>query len=194
MAAAHPWCARGRWCGPPARQRRSGQSLIESCLVIAIVCLLFFGIFQVSQLYAASEVLHYAAGRGVRAKTVGFNKFMVYKTVRVGAIPNAGRLVNPAYSGGPAAASALELPRMSLYLGARWFGALPAILEYENWDTVQYAQPGVQLDGNLHVTIDQHYPLTAPFHRAFYAADTVELSGDAQIENHYPLYLDDADL
>ena len=69
--------------------------------MVALVCLCFFGVFQISQLFASQEVLNYAAGRGARARTVGFNRFMVYKTIQVGAIPNAGRLVNPVYAGGP---------------------------------------------------------------------------------------------
>ena len=81
--------------GPP--DPRAGQSLVESCLVIGLTCLLFFGLLQISQLFAAREVLYHAAARGARAKTVGFNRWMVTKAVRVGAIPNAGRMLVPEY-------------------------------------------------------------------------------------------------
>src|ERR1035437_1927236 len=97
---------------------RRGQAIIESSLVLALVCLVLFGLFEISQLFAAQEILDYAAARGARAETVGFNRFMVEKTVRVGAIPNAGRLINPVVSGGPAAQSDAELARIPLYLAA----------------------------------------------------------------------------
>ena len=54
-----------------------------------MICVIFMGIFQVSQLAVAREVLHHAAARGARARSVGFNAFMVQKSVRVAAIPNA---------------------------------------------------------------------------------------------------------
>ena len=31
-------------------------------------------------------------------------------------------------------------------------------------------------------------------HRAFYADDTMDLKGEARMENHHPLYLTDAEL
>jgi len=86
-----------RFSASSPRGRLSGQALIESCLAIAIICLIFFGLLQVSQLFAAREVLFHAAARGARAKTVGFNRFMVSKSARVAAIPNSGRMVTPEY-------------------------------------------------------------------------------------------------
>lgn len=76
---------------------RSGQSLIESVIVILLICLIFVGLLQVSQLVAARQVLHHAAARGARAKTVGFNDWMVEKAIRVAAIPNSGRLITPEF-------------------------------------------------------------------------------------------------
>ena len=74
---------------------RSGQSLIESCIVIVILCLVLFGSLQVSQIFMAREILDHAAVCGARAKAVGFNEFMVQKTIRVAAIPLAGQMTQP---------------------------------------------------------------------------------------------------
>lgn len=172
---------------------RSGQSLIESCLVLALICLFFFGLFQVSQLFAAQEVLHYAAARGARAKAVGFNQFMVFKTIRVGAIPTAGRLTHPSYTGGPAAEHAIERARIPLYLGAEDWGDLDPILEYEAWTggATNLTDVAALADGTLHLTMRHAMPLRLPFHRAFYDDDVVPMTGEARLDNHYPLYLDD---
>lgn len=181
-----PW-----WCG------RSGQGLIESCLVLALVCLVFFAVFQISQLFAAQEVLDYAAGRGARARTVGMNQFMVYKTIRVGAIPNAGLLVYPTHQGGPAQQRQLEAARIPLYLGRENEGQLNATLDYASWDSIRggiSGRGGVSRslgDGTRLETVTQEYPLLYPFHRAFYAADSVPLKGTNVIDEHYTLYLDD---
>lgn len=174
---------------------RSGQGLIESCLIVALVCLVFFGVFQVSQLFASQEVLDYAAGRGARAKTVGFNHFMVLKTIRVGAIPNVGRLTNPAYTGGPSQEYALEAARIPLYLGGENEGRLRAILDYTDWDTANNVHVGVSSslgDGTLRQGVDQNVPLRLPFHHPFYDADSVGLSGECILDEHYTLYLDEA--
>ncbi len=175
------------------KRSKGGQALIESCLVIAVVCLIFFGLFQISQLFAAQEVLDYAAGRGARAITVGFNRFMVQKTVRVGAIANAGRMINPAYQGGPDIENALESARIPLYLGAHNSGQLQAILDYEHWNTIEIGQPSSMGDGTFRYWVKQKVSLTNnPFVKAFYAADSLNLDGVSYLDEHFPLYMDDA--
>ena len=171
-------------------RHKRGQALIESCLVIAIVCLIFFGIFEISQLFAAQEVLDYAAGRGARAITVGFNDFMVRKTVRVGAIPNAGRMINPVYQGGPAAEHTLEAARIPLYLGADNTGQLNAILDYERWDSIQLGVASSMGDGTFRYGVQQAVSLTNnPFSRAFYSAPSLTLDGENYLDEHYTLYM-----
>jgi hypothetical protein len=174
-------------------RHKRGQALIESCLVIAIVCLIFFGVFQISQLFAAQEVLDYASGRGARAITVGFNRFMVDKTVRVGVIANAGRMTNPSYQGGPAAENAIESARIPLYLGAEYQGQLHAILDYANWDNIQYGSAASMGDGTFRYAVGQEISLTNnPFAKAFSTSDSVKLNGETYLDEHYTLYLDDA--
>lgn len=160
---------------------------------MALICLVFFGVFELSQLFASKEVLDYAASRGLRAKTVGFNDFMVFKTIRVGAIPTAGRLINPGYADGPASEYATEAGRIPLYLGADNYGQLPAILDYEHWDTasdIQYNDPVTEIDGSMHLRVVQNVSLTNyPFNGSLYDADYLPLAGEGRIEKHYDLYL-----
>ena len=195
------------------RRRRAGQALLESCLVMALLSLLLFGVLQVARLYLARETLDYAAVAGARARTVGFNDFMVHKVVRVAAIPNAGRLLNPAVERAPGLAALwgaatpgllwdyalraspgspqfeLERSRVPLYLAAENGGELAAILDYERWDDLRYT---VVESSAAEVRADtrQDLPLTLPFHRAFYADDEVTLDGRADLENHAALYLE----
>jgi len=183
------------------RQCRSGQSLVESCIVIVVGCLLCFGVFQVSQLYAARSVLSYTAAAAARARTVGFNDFMVYKVTRTAAIPNAGRMITPSFQRSTSLAALIQDPRpgrigrlmgwsllsdpispqyeveqsrIPLYLGAVRWGELPAILDYENWDDVHYIE-APSSDELVLTAVRQNYELRWPLVRSFYAGDRVRL-------------------
>jgi len=77
---------------------RRGASLIEACLAMALICLIFLGLYQVSRVLAARDVLNHAAARVARARTVGFDDWMVLKVARVATISNAGILLEPVYT------------------------------------------------------------------------------------------------
>jgi hypothetical protein len=144
------------------RRARDGQSLIESCVIICLIGVLFAGLLQISQLFAAREILHHAAARGARAKTVGFNWWMVEKSIRVASIPNAGRLIEPAFENEDfvlrfmtdtrrpgdlwehvmrTVPSSLQLQvertRIPHYLATDNRARGSYILDYEEWDSVQ---------------------------------------------------------
>lgn len=181
-----------------------------------MICLVFFGLFQVSRLLAAKEVLSHAAARAARARTVGFNGWMVRKSSMVAAIPNAGRLTEPAFDntdtylrdmvtrmrpgplwdallhhGEPSSRQhALESARIPEFMASddEWQGR--HILDYEGWDSVHGPDdPGFSTDPLVEMRVTQTYPLWDPMHRLYYAADDVHLKGQSSLENHYPLYL-----
>ena len=79
----------------PVSGNRSGQAMVESLIAITLICLIFFGSMQISQLFAAREILYHAAARGARAKTVGFNQWMVRKAIHVASIPISGAMLTP---------------------------------------------------------------------------------------------------
>ncbi len=171
-----------------AHDARRGQALIESYIVILLICLICFGLLQISRFFAAREILDYAAARGARARTVGFNRFMLLKAVRVAAIPSAGRLLVPERDGGLAAQQRLEEARIPLYLGARGSGQLAGILQYEYWPDIDFSHRQAGFD-QIDFETRQNIPFTFPLHRLYYAGDTLEIQGGAAMENHFPLYL-----
>ena len=73
-------------------------------------------------------------------------------------------------------------------------GRLRAILDYDAWDTVHAGNSFSMGDGTLRQTVEQDVPLRYPFHRAFYAADSISLSGQNDIDEHFSLYLDEEGL
>jgi Flp pilus assembly protein TadG len=167
-----------------------GQALIESCLVVALICLILAGLFQLLQLYAAKEILSYACARGARARTVGFNDFMARKSVMAAAIPNAGNMIFPETAGGPAAQMAMEHARIPIYLSAEW-SRLNGILQYEDWETINYnyTEDSSHL---LRFAVSQDFPLRffPVFFRAFHGADSVPLNTELYLDNHAALYLE----
>jgi hypothetical protein len=194
------------WRGAPVSLKSSkrGQSLIEACLAMGVICVVFFGLFQISQLAAAREILHHAAARGARAKTVGFNEFMVAKAIRVAAIPNAGRMVVPIFinenlelqqmvqTQGPgelwdnvlsntdpsSLQQNLESARIPEYMGSENWAQADFILDYDDWDSIGWTFPSLVPDGTLlEVHVSQHYPLRIPLHRVFYAPEPVIIDG-----------------
>ncbi len=171
-------------------RRRAGQSLIEACLALLILCLVFMGFFQVSQLVAARQVLYHAAARGARAKMVGLNRFMVEKAILVAAIPNAGRMIQPdianedaalrewlatertgvvwdrvlAADPGMADIHEIERARIPEFMGSEQWAWSRAILDYEHWNTVRSSVPGMMNDGApLDVRVRQQIDLRRLF-------------------------------
>ncbi len=192
--------------------------MIETCLVMMLTGLIFAGLFQISQLFAARAILGHAANRSARAQTVGFNNWMVRKANRVAAIPNAGRMIVPdvpridtgwadrvrtqppgtvwdeAMQSQPVSHQLdVELARIPEYLASDNPARARFVLDYEDWDTVHVNVPA-SLPGILHIRAYQNYPLRIPLHRAYYAADHVRLQADSYIENHSAEYIDDMSL
>lgn len=201
---------------------KKGQSLIETCIAIAVLCLIFMGLFQISHIFAANEILYHAAARGARAKTVGFNWWMTEKCIRVAAIPNAGRILEPpfvnrvpalqtAVGEGPGKAwdwavktvprSAqvdIELARIPEYLAAENWSRAHYILDYERWNTIRGIHDSSIISDSIypliHVVVYQDYHLTnfwGKLHRLFYSHKSFKMKGEAYLEAHYPLYIED---
>jgi hypothetical protein len=140
------------------RRRQEGQALVESCLAVMLICLVFTAVLQVAHVFVAREILGHAAASAARAKAVGFNNWMVTKVARAASIPNAGKLLEPVLDYGDpfleAAVSSLkpgrlwdwsltaarstmqagiELARIPEYLEAPNSMDAAMALDYENW-------------------------------------------------------------
>lgn len=172
-----------------AQAQRRGQAMIESVLVMIVACFCFLAIFQYANLFAAKAVLTHAAARAARARTVGFDHWMVEKSARVAAIPACGKRLTPVSAGVDSAITEalsqnrvgavwdlaltsstrspgeqLELGRLSAYMDSDNSGRAENILDYELWDDLNIAiDESADLDGltpgELRVTVSQHHPL-----------------------------------
>lgn len=144
---------------------RRGQALLESMLMVFVLCLLACGVYQLALVFAAKDVLMHSARAAARAKTVGFNSWMVEKCSRVAAIPNAGLITTPTIVDTPelqplvAALSpgelwdevlrrvpaseqvGVELARIPEYLGSDYPLQASYILDYADWPAVTTDMP-----------------------------------------------------
>ena len=184
---------------------RSGQSLIETCLMFGLICIVFWGLFQLCYLFAAKEVLTYSANSVARGKTVGLNQWMVSKVGRVALISVSGKMVEPVFlnssvqnvgldtmSPGDAWDTALnshpqslqysvERARVPQYLASVNNARSRAILDYENWNNINVnanggAVGGVSVVGSLlDVTIEQEYPELFPIMWSFVAPNATSI-------------------
>jgi hypothetical protein len=196
---------------------KQGSSLVESCVVILLLCMVLFGVLQASRLFMAKEVLDYAAVCGARAATVGLNEHMVRKSVRVAAIPNAGDLLtgvpdspdvaawtradgplhhlgskwDAAVSGSPRASHYwTERIRIPAYLQETRPGRSRGILDYEDWPEINISQVQTS-DELLTVNVKQNYGLDFPLSRwIFSGASEFRLRSSMLLEDHAALYLE----
>ncbi len=214
---------------PAGRVSSNGQAMIESVFVIILTSLVFLALFQYAQLFSAKLILTHAAARAARARTVGFNQWMVLKSARVASIPAAGRrLVPPGGGIDPAISTALQQNRvgdiweMALRGNTRSPGAMlergrvpeymntinnptaDQLLDYELWDTLSVElDESLTLDGMTPAEIDVNVRMRHPLLISLRALIDGELreagtdedfavKGYYRIENHYPLYIEDA--
>ncbi|NLL84179.1 MAG: hypothetical protein GX230_08085 [Lentisphaerae bacterium] len=203
--------------------RRKGQAMIESVIVLITMCLVFFLFFQLCLGFATRDVLDHAAARAARARTVGFNRWMVNKSMRVAAIPVAGRMLEPAdlpagndpilnhtlatmtpgevwdmalHSAPVSPKIAVESARIPDYLAAIHHSEARGILDYDQWEEIVYHEGGA----GTTIRVAVRKPLDMLVSVISGAAgildgrrrvETLRLEGQAEIETHYSLYLED---
>ena len=180
--------------------------MVESCVVIALLCLILFGILQVSYVVAARNVLNYSAIAAVRAASVGLNEFMLHKVARYAGIPAAGPVGTPS-----------EFGREKLRgnsVGAMWDNAIARdqspksalgtyeiavkeayhmapprafqlILDYENWrldETRIHIEHEIGPDNLITLELEQTVPLVLPFSHVFFGhLDPVDAKRGAHV-------------
>lgn len=158
---------------------------------MVLLCLILFGILQVSIVTAAHDVFLYAASAGARCATVGYDEEMVRKTIRIAALPTMG---------GSHLGLSEERVRVRDYLIYANQASDREMLSHisdDYWDSM--GEPDVTTPGDLvQVNVVQQYPMTFPFVRAIYNEGYTEFSSERSdgrgvlkvaLENHADLYL-----
>ncbi|MCL1920898.1 MAG: pilus assembly protein [Kiritimatiellaeota bacterium] len=179
--------------------------MVESIVVMLMIGLVFFALFQYSNLLSARLVLDHAAARAARARTVGLNHWMVQKSARAAAIPvsgkclteftegtvedtgvaallsrvHPGRVWNAALRASPQSARAqLERARIPDYMDSVNGPTANEVLDYERWESmvVDMDEP-LSLDGSMPGKISVSVRQDHPLLIAFPALQQGDLRG-----------------
>ena len=168
--------------------------MIETGVVLFFLCMVFFWVYEYTTLLTNHTVLDYAAARAARARTVGFNDFMITKTVRIATMATAGRCRTQDDEGNDLSTGPL-VSRMGSYLQAENDAETRGILDFPYWDGSRLGwdcdEPGGEVN-ELTMRVWQNKPLYGNGEDAQDAAidgRSIKLTGEARIEGHYPFYL-----
>ena len=72
-------------------QSEKGSSILESMIVILLLCLIFFGIMQIFYFAVGDMICRYAAFNGARAWSLGYTPRITQKTIRLSAVGISGK-------------------------------------------------------------------------------------------------------
>jgi len=168
--------------------------MIETTIVLFFLCMVFFWVYEYTALLTNHTVLDYAAARAARARTVGFNDFMVTKTVRIGCMATAGRCRTQDDEGNDLSTATL-VSRMGSYLQTANDAETRGILDFPFWEGHRLgwecSEPGGDVN-EITMRVWQRRPLYGNGEEQLDGAiDGREylIRGEARIEGHYPFYL-----
>ena len=167
------------------RRARDGQAMLETVLAVFFITFMFLAVFQVAHMVTTKILLDHAAARAARARAVGFNDWMCLKSARVAMIPVAGPRTWPADG------ERREASLVPIYMETENESMARGILDYERWPGMDYA-----LKSGIGSEVESRVALDIPrfYSRGDEDADTIEIEGEARIESHYPLYMNDQGL
>ena len=152
---------------------KRAQAMVETLVAVLLIVALFDGAWRLSRLVAAKTLLDHAAARAARAKAVGLNEFMCLKTARASMIPVAGKRLWPDYGFD-------EVARIPIYMASEDASRANGVLEYELWG---HTDVNARSGGGISPTVKAELRMDAP---------EFSVTGSAQVESHFPLYMFDS--
>ena len=163
--------------------------MLESIIALFFLVFVFFLVLDYAELLKTRTVLDYAAARGARARAVGFNDFMVTKTVRIATMPVAGECYTAKELGRYPDAGFL-ISRSGSYLESEYENETKGILDFELWNPCKLSWSAVEScngqQGDVYLTVRQRHPLLSGIRSC---CNEVTVEGKAQTESHYCFYL-----
>ena len=154
--------------------------MLETALAVLFITMMFLAVFQVAHMATARILLDHAAARAARARAVGFNDWMCLKSARVAMIPVAGERAWP--QGGALSEASL----VPIYMQTENRAMAGGILEYDGWRKMD-----LSVDSGAGPEIGVSASLDVPrfYSRGEDGSDAVNITGEARIESHFPLYM-----
>lgn len=171
--------------------------MVETAFVMLFLALAFFAAFQFADTFRAKLLCEYAAARVARARTVGFNDWMLRKTANLATMSAAGECLTDAPSGG-APSAAFLVSRMADYLDCGYDAQAEKVLDFEYWHDGRTAAVCPLYGAKLTAAVTQRRPVFFNLAAAFGGAPQPDdgddaadsrVTGHASIEAHYPAWM-----
>ena len=177
--------------------------MIETVIVIVFLSLTFLWLFEYANLFTTKLVLTHAAARAARARAVGLNELMVWKSSRVASIPVAGKCLST--FDGDSLTPEEEAARIPQFLASEDYAEARGFLDYELWPVTytEVNESGIN-GGTVEARVTQEHPRlfsTEAFLEGYSGSDEPTedygpyiVTGEYSLENHYPYYMHDQGL
>ena len=146
--------------------------MVETLIAAVAVVFIAMAAIRFARLLLAKTSAEYAAQRTARARAVGLNRFMCQKTSRLALIPASGRKRRPESEVGAA--------QMRAYMASANWPEANAIMDYELWSR---SRTNADVAHGLSPVASADVTLSDP---------EFTVRGNAKVEAHFPLYMDDA--
>ena len=163
--------------------------MLETAIALMFLCFVFFLLLDYGELLKTRTVMDYAAARGARARAVGFNDFMVTKTLRIASMPVAGECLTTKTSGIKPTAEFL-ISRSGSYLESECECETQGILDFELWDPARFGWSATESSngrqGDVTMNVHQLHPILSGIPGD---GDSSTIRGEAKGETHYRYYL-----
>ncbi|MCJ8332055.1 MAG: pilus assembly protein [Lentisphaeria bacterium] len=184
------------------KKQRRGQATIETVIAVIILTLIFFGLFQLIQLFVVQYITQHSANLAARSYTVGFHSDIVRRRAKIGLIPASGHMEGGFDGLGPDSYSDnygmydVEKKLIPLYMVYE-----DENYQYENWEYMSIGVPsGEPENATLRVGFyDYPVPLlnsdpdkkkqkTNLMHLIF--PEKLNISSESTMHNHAEYYLE----
>ena len=163
--------------------------MLESIIAMFFLVFVFFLVVDYAELLKTRTVMDYAAARGARARAVGFNDFMVTKTLRIATMPVAGECVT-AKNLGISPSAGFLISRSGSYLESECECETKGILDFELWNPCKFSWNATESyngqQSDVTMTVRQRHPLLSEVRSC---CNEVTVEGKAQTESHYRYYI-----
>ncbi len=170
-----------------ANRRKQRSTMIESIVVMLVICFFMFALIQIVHLFVVQMVTDYTAFSVARSRTVGFNDRLLNRSGVVAAIPASGELISPSVVSYAGAGFINQFGSEHLMIpeyisGRRWW------IEYEHSDKLKLRHTTSGDQTHVEVRFEE-YPINIPFLKLFYDRESVDIQAEAKLIDYASFYL-----
>lgn len=168
------------------KQTTRFNTMIESLIVMLLLCLIFFGLLQAVHIAVTQMVTDYSAACTVRSSVVGFTDRLLVRSARIASIASSGKLIYPDHADpSPMIQFEYERDLIPRYLsGEVWY------LTYEHMP-LMHADVRSSGSNMRRAEVEfSKYPINFPFWETVSGEKTMNIKAEAKAFDHASYFLE----